>query len=224
MSTCDRCHATLSLYEYNRAGDEILCDKCAKGGTAISLEKKKDDNAFSVAGHQLFEEYASVEEFHKDERFLKEHHIDVLMQSQDSFEGALLGKKRKTKYLLFVPTEKLSEANALFRHGNQEGPTMLLRNAPTQLLIRRILFVLGVISAPLVTLSPGSYIMLLGFIFLGIALTIDLEWNVTYLCSNSKCRVPNRKNAHYCTHCGAHFETVEYRESYVEKYKKSAWK
>lgn len=221
MATCDRCKATLSLYEYNLVEDAILCDNCAKNRPLNPLPKIE---SHTIAGYQLFEEYDSENSLRSDEKILKDNQIDVQIQSRDRFTSGALSKKRKTIFYLYVPTDKLTAANALLRYKSEEGGAVLLRNAPHQLWIRRAIYVVMVVSLPVIYKEPGIYLLLFGFASLALALTKDLSWRVTYLCSNSKCRVQNRKNAHFCTHCGAHFETVEHREHLVEKFKRRVWK
>lgn len=225
MATCDRCQAPLSLYEYNRVDDSILCDQCAKGGITMQAEVDVDlSSDESETGFQLFERYESEQEALKDEALLKEKGIAVYIKSQDTCSKSLLSKKNIPTYLLYISIDNVHEASTLLRYDSEEGVVVLLRNAPHLLWIRRCLYVMMFLSLYPLYRIPGVYCILLGFLSFGIALTKDMEWNVSYLCSNRKCRSVNRKDAQFCTHCGAHFEMVEYRESNVERFKKRAWR
>lgn len=226
MATCDECNATLGLYEYNRIGDKIICDSCAKQGVRtnrapisapLSTASVRPVNTVSAPeGFMLFEHYETESEAKRVMAQLEVAYISVQLREWQK------SVKTKIRYYLFVDKHKLTEANSLINR-SAEGETMLLRSAPTALLIRRIMYVLLFAIAPVFYNQIGLYFVFFGFMAMVIALTKDREFGAVYICSNRNCRTVNRKGAQFCHHCGAHFSHLEFNEGHVERYKKHEW-
>lgn len=231
MATCDECNATLGLYEYNRIGDKIICDNCAKQGirtqrTPIaspnvspiaSVSPVKPQNSITAPeGFMLFEHYETESEAKRVMAQLEAAYISVqLREWQKSVKASI-------RFYLFVDKHKLTEANSLINR-SAEGETMLLRSAPMALLIRRLMYVLLFALAPVFYNQIGLYFVFFGFMAMTIALTKDKEFGAVYMCSNRNCRAVNRKGAQFCHHCGAHFSHLEFNEGHVERFKKKEW-